>query len=172
MNYVLKSLNKTSDVCYPELTTFAKYQLLYRSNVKKEPNSCNTSLCFLREEISHEKDNDQTFIFFVIFCHNLLKTLFDMFKQIPYLSYKVNYFDEHFYGPNTWVSLSLYTHTGIKIDIARKVLPHNVYTLIPWSITPNTYLLSFVKVACYFKVNVHIKKRLLSAKFGEFYKKI
>ena len=37
--------------------------------------------------------NDQTLIFLVIFCHNLLKTLFYMFKQIPYLSHNVN-FDE------------------------------------------------------------------------------
>ena len=44
-----------------------------------------------------------------------------------------------------------------------------MYTLIPWSITPNTYLLSFVEVACYFKVNVHINQRLVSVEFCAFY---
>ena len=95
INYVLQSSNKTSVLPrLPLPTSIPEWRQ------KKEPNSCNTSLRFLRENISSKTDmrNDKTLISFVIFCHNLLKTLFYVLTNTLYISYNVN-FDEHFYGP-------------------------------------------------------------------------
>ena len=95
INYVLQSSNKTSVLPRLPLPTSIPEWRQKRSPILVILHCVSYERTFLTKT---DMRNDKTLISFVIFCHNLLKTLFYMFKQIPYLSYNVN-FDEHFYGP-------------------------------------------------------------------------